>query len=331
MKIKFNLYERVAGIFVLTAILGSLALMVGVAVQKGWFERKVSYETKLKSADGVRIGTQVQIAGLRAGQVTDIDLETDNEIRIKFHISNRFARYLRGDSFIRVVRPFIIGEKVLEVKVGSDKEPVLAENELVPSIATIDLMDLLNGSTLGPHLEALGKMMENLKFVAEAILDPQRSRAIIQMFDELRPMVHHLGNLSREASSMVQDLNKKKQLVRVVDNLVALTDEVNKALPTISRDAPGLASDLSKIAHSTAILTEELQKALPAMQEIGPELPRVSRRAIEALDEAVVTLKALQKSFVLRGAVEDVRAEEAISALPRSSKSDRKPSSRDEK
>ncbi len=44
---------------------------------------------------------------------------------------------------------------------------------------------------------------------------------------------------------------------------------------------------------------------------MGPELPRTSKRAIEALDETVVTLKALQKSFLLRGSVQEVRTEEA--------------------
>ena len=51
MKIKFNKFERVAGIFVLTAIVGGVAVMIGVAVKKGWFETKIKFETMLKNAD----------------------------------------------------------------------------------------------------------------------------------------------------------------------------------------------------------------------------------------------------------------------------------------
>jgi phospholipid/cholesterol/gamma-HCH transport system substrate-binding protein len=47
------------------------------------------------------------------------------------------------------------------------------------------------------------------------------------------------------------------------------------------------------------------------MSKMAPELPHASARALEALDETVVTLKALQKSFVLRGSVKEVREEEA--------------------
>ena len=61
-----------------------------------------------------------------------------------------------------------------------------------------------------------------------------------------------------------------------------------------------------------AILTDEVQKTLPLLKEAAPEIPHASRRALEALDETVVTLKAIQKSFLLRGNVEDVRKEEAV-------------------
>jgi phospholipid/cholesterol/gamma-HCH transport system substrate-binding protein len=68
---------------------------------------------------------------------------------------------------------------------------------------------------------------------------------------------------------------------------------------------------LGKIARNMAILTDELQRTLPAMQKIAPEIPRASERAIEALDETVVTLKALQKTFLLRSNALEVREEEA--------------------
>ena len=57
-------------------------------------------------------------------------------------------------------------------------------------------------------------------------------------------------------------------------------------------------------------LTAEFKKLTPAIGVVAPELPRVSKRAIEGLDELVITLKALQKSFLLRGNVEDVKEEE---------------------
>lgn len=324
MKIKFNLYERVAGLFVLVAIVGAIAATVGVAVKKGWFEDKIHLSTDLKNADGVREGTVVQMAGLRAGRVYYVSLKSNNEIQVKFEVSERFADRVREDSVVRVIRPFIIGEKVLDISVGSEQAKILAENDTVKSEATVDIMDLVSGKTMGPALETMGKLTENLKVVAEAFLDPERSKAIVQMFDDVRPLLRNANVLTSEAANMVKKMNKKDQMVRMVTQLAEVTDELHKQLPAIKQEAPQLASDLAKIAKNMAILTDEVQKTLPLMKDVAPELPRASRRAIEALDETVVTLKALQKSFLLRGNVQDVRAEEK-------ERDSRKPASQPEK
>lgn len=325
MKIKFNMYERVAGLFVLGAIVGGVVSLAGVAIKKGWFETKVHFETTLETADGVRAGTQVQMAGLRAGSVTSVELKSNNEVHVKFEISEKFRDRVHQDSVVRVTRPFIIGEKVLDLSVGSEATPLLAENSVLRAEKTADIMDLVSGRTLGPYIETMGQMMENLKFVAEAFLDPERSKAIVKIFDEMTPLVKNMSGMSREATSLLKEVNHKKKLVHALDNLVVMTDELNRVLPALTKDSPELAKDLAKIAKNTAVLTDELQKALPAIQEIGPELPHASRRALEALDETVVTLKALQKSFLLRGNVADVREEEAAEAKKEAQKENRQP------
>ena len=68
---------------------------------------------------------------------------------------------------------------------------------------------------------------------------------------------------------------------------------------------------LGQIVTNLNRLTGELNKLSPAVEVLAPELPRTSRRAVEALDEMVVLLKAMQKSFLLRGSVREVKEDEA--------------------
>lgn len=53
MNTKFNKFERAAGLFVIVAIMGSHAIAISVAVQKGWFAHKVQFSTVFENADGV--------------------------------------------------------------------------------------------------------------------------------------------------------------------------------------------------------------------------------------------------------------------------------------
>ncbi|MBV2168701.1 MAG: multidrug ABC transporter substrate-binding protein, partial [Bdellovibrio sp.] len=58
-------------------------------------------------------------------------------------------------------------------------------------------------------------------------------------------------------------------------------------------------------------------KALgPAVQAVEGELPGASVRLVEALNETVVVLKAMQKSFFMRGSVREVKDEEASQRMP---------------
>ena len=278
------------------------------------------------AAEGLREGTLVQMAGLRAGSVTEIELHSNNEIVVRMEIAERFQERLRKDSVVRAIRPFVIGEKILEVTVGSDEEPKLLAGAEIRSEATMDMMDLVSGKSLGPYMESMGMMAENLKHVAQALLDPERSRALIRMFDDLHPLVKNASSLTKEAVGILREANKDKRVSRLVANLDTVTTEIAKMMPALAKDSPEMAEDLKKIAKNVAVLTEELHKTLPVLQEIGPELPRASRRAMEALDETVVTLKALQKSFLLRGNVRDVKEEEFTreQRLPANQKSEQK-------
>lgn len=329
MKIKFNKFERVAGFFVLSTLVGGFSMLVGVAIKQGWFETKVQFTTTLQNADGVHIGTAVQMAGLRAGSVTSVDLRSNSVVRVSFEIAEKYHSLIREDSVIRTIRPFVISEKVLDISVGNTDLPLASNKKELKSEVTADIMDLISGKTLSPYVDTLGKMMENLRVVAEAILEPSRSKDIIRIFDQMAPLVLNMNAMSKEVTSVLKETNKNKKLVNIVDQLLVTTNEVNKMLPEVNkvmpelaklapimaRESPKLAADMQKIAANVAVLTDELQQTLPAikkaMTDIGPEVPRATRRAMEALDETVVTLKALQRSFILKSNTQEVRQEEA--------------------
>ncbi|MDX9732286.1 MAG: MlaD family protein [Bdellovibrionales bacterium] len=310
MKIKFNRIERIAGFFVVSAMLGVVVVATAIAIQKGFFEPKIELVTSLATADGVREGTIVSMQGLRIGHVSDIELVSNTEVLVKFKMSRKYADKVKIDSKVRVMRPFIIGEKVLDVSIGSTDAAPVGQMAKLESEATADIIDLLSGRALGPYFDLIGRMTENLKFVAEAFLDPKRSQALVRMFDDLSPLIRNASVVTKEAGVILKSANKDQQLVKVIGNLVSITNEVNRALPIVSKQSPEMFEDLSKIARNMAVLTDEMQKALPVIRELAPELPRASERAIEALDETVVTLKALQKSFLLRSATAVVRQEE---------------------
>jgi phospholipid/cholesterol/gamma-HCH transport system substrate-binding protein len=287
--VKFNKFERVAGLFVVAAALGAVFLTGVTAVKKGWFATKIPFVTHVASAEGLREGTPVTISGLRAGEVTDVELLSADKIVVHFAILEKFHKQITKDSQIMVVRPFVLGDKVLEVGVGSEDQPELAAGSEVPTMVTMDMMDLVSGRKLGPFLGTLEGLMVNMSTLAKAFADPKRTEAFVKMFDHMDPLIQNLGRMSTEVTK--------------------LTGELNQFVPQLRAESPEIGREISKLVGQLNVFTDTLA---PALKEIGPELPRVSKRTVEALDEMVVTLKAIQKSFLLSGKVEDVREEERV-------------------
>lgn len=311
MHVKFNKFERVAGLFVLLAIAGSIVTALSVAIKQGWFETKVKYQTVFDSAEGIHSGTTVQMAGLRAGSVDDIELLGNNKIKVIFYVEGKFQNRIREDSKAQLVRPFIIGDRVLEVTVGAEDAKIALEGSEIPSEETLDLMTLMSGKKLGTSLEKLSVILENVQYLMETILNKDRTQTIVRIFDQLDPLLGNLNTMSNEVTKLSQDLTYKQNLKKTLAQTVVLTQEVNRILPELNRQNPELAKNLAELTSSLSLMTKDFRVVTGMLKDYGPEIPNVAKRALEALDEATVLMKAMQKNFFLRSSVQEVVEEES--------------------
>ncbi len=311
MKVKFNKFERVAGLFVLFAIAGCIVLAVSVAIKQGWFENKIKFESVFTNADGVHPGTTVLIAGLRAGSVEDVELLGNNKIRVTYYVLGKFHERIREDSKAQLVRPFVIGDRVLEISVGSPELKVAQEGILLDSEETLDLMTLLSGKRLGTSLEKISEMLSNLQFLMGAFLDRDRTKSMISIFDKLDPLMGNMNDMSEEVIKLSRQLTYKENLKKTISQTAVLTKELNVILPELNRQNPELAKNLAQLTSSLSQMTEDFKSVTVMLKNYGPEVPTVAKRALEALDEATILMKAMQKNFFLRSNVQEVNREES--------------------
>ena len=241
------------------------------------------------------------------GTVDNVTLNDENQIEVSLSVAHEFIKRVKKDSIARVIRPFVIGDKVVEVTVGGRDAVAVKENETISSEETMDVMDFLGGGKLGPYLETVDGLLKNLQVVAQAFADPKRSQAMVAMFDQALPAM-------RDFREMSHQMTNKKMLQQSFENVTRLTSDLNTMVPAMqefSKRLPELSDSSAKTMEQMVKLTTELNKFLPVLAEVAPKLPEASQKSVEALREAVIVLKAMQKSFLLRGAVKDVQEEEA--------------------
>lgn len=307
MKVKFNKFERVAGLFVMLAICGVILTGVSAAIKQGWFEPKVRYTTTFENADGIHQGTLVQMAGLRAGEVETVELESDNRIRVSFYVLGKFQNRVRENSTVQLIRPFIIGERVLELTVGGEEYDVIPDQSAIKSMETVDLMTLMSGKHLNSYLSKLGGILESVQVLVDAFADKSRAESLVRVIDRMDPLVKNLNTMSMEVIKLSKQATHDDGMQKLVGNLAVTTREINKILPELNEANPAMAKDLAVMTQNLAVMTRALG---PAVKEVEGELPGASVRLVQALNETVVVLKAMQKSFFMRSSVKEVREEE---------------------
>ncbi len=318
MAINFNKFERVSGIFVMVFVISGLLAAVFVAIKRDWFAPRIQLMTDFENADGVHSGTEVVIAGLRAGSVDYVELLDNNKIRVSFDILERFRSKIKEDSQAQLIRPFVIGERVLELTVGSKESPPVKEHAMVKSHETLDIISVLSGRKLGDYLGTMNGLLANMQTLIEAFASTERTASIVKTFDQIEPLVRNLNLMSEEVIKLSRQATRKDNLGTVLGNLSTTTHQLNQVIPVIMEKSPELAKDMTKIMQNLAILTENFKLLTPTIVQMAPSLPKTSQRAVEALDEAVILLKALEKSILIRGNVREVREEEAKKREPTS-------------
>ncbi len=317
MKIKFNKFERIAGLFILCAILGGILTAVSAAIRQGWFEPKVRYTTTFENADGLHQGTVVQMSGLRAGAVETVELESSNRVRVGFYVLGKFQERIRENSTVQLVRPFIIGERVLDLSVGSEQYDMIPAQSPIKSLETVDLMTLMSGKNVNSYLSKVSGILESMQVIIDAFADKNRAESMVRVIDRLDPLMKNLNVMSTEVIKLSKQATHEDGVQKLVGNLAVTTNEINRILPELNEENPDLAKDLATMTRNLAVVTKALG---PAAQAVESELPIASTRLVQALNETVVVLKAMQKSFFMRSNVREVREEESTERLPASSK-----------
>ncbi len=269
--------ERRVALFVGSTVILSIAFVVVWSITRGSWKSTVTFRSVLSTAEGVRTGTAVELSGVRIGKISRLEFTDNAEVVAEIAIFKEYAKHIRQDSRVRLLRPFVVGDKILVVTPGTAEAGVLAAGSMLPADEVVGLAELLNGSKLIPYMKTLEDVASELRQLAELMVKKKGSESVVRVLQALPPLVERVAKVSE----------------------------------AFAKNAPQFSDDFGRMVGNLASMTDEFKKVLPSVAAIAPELPKSSKRVVEALDEAVVVLKAMQKTFLLRSSVREVRQEEA--------------------
>jgi phospholipid/cholesterol/gamma-HCH transport system substrate-binding protein len=273
MQYKFNPFERAVGFFLISTLVGSVVLGLGLAIKKSWFEEKNYYSSYVHSASNIRVGSAVYIAGLKIGSIENVDLDHTHQIKVTYSVRKKYANNLTVGTKAHFVRPFVIGDKVLNLIQGPESKELIASGSELATIESTDLLEILNG-----------KKIEQL----------------VTRFDSITT---HLNDLLDVSKNIALQVGEKDKVKKIVENVAFASKQL--------KNAPQMVQDTSKILSNLNSLSSQLKELQPVFAQVAQKLPEGSQKTVELLNESVTILQAMQKNFFIKGHVEEIKQEKA--------------------
>ncbi len=122
-----------AGLFVGLGLLLAGIVVFLIGKERNLFEKAVIYRGAFENVDGLALDSPVRLGGLQAGKVSKISFAPDlgdKRIIVSMEIGSKFRERIRKDSIARVTSRGVLGDKAIDVSLGSPDKPVIEDGEI---------------------------------------------------------------------------------------------------------------------------------------------------------------------------------------------------------
>ena len=261
--------ERAVGWFVIlaTALLffGFGYYMYETAHRKGWFLKKITYQTGVSTAAGLKVGDPIRLMGYAVGDITEV---IPNEpyafynVTIRFRVkldANEWPGYIWSDSQVKVNASDLLGNRYLEITKGTAGLPTMLES------TNRELRGVLRHDYLKTRLAALVKEGTNgmPKAEALALLNAEAATNSAAFYtDHFHDNAFFLD--SAESPAVADRLDKlATQVEGALPNILNLTNQLNAVLSntaTLTEHLASVAADARPAVSNLAIATAHLDQ-----------------------------------------------------------------------
>jgi len=131
------------GVLILVALVIIAASIVKLGQAGNLFGKRYRLVAFVASASGLRIGGQVTVAGQVAGSVKDIkflppDADTTRNLKLIVEVDRKLSEQIRQDSRAKIQTSGLLGDKLVDISVGTPRYRALHEGDTLIVIPSID-------------------------------------------------------------------------------------------------------------------------------------------------------------------------------------------------
>jgi len=248
-------------------------------------------------------GATVRVAGLQAGEVEAIHVPTrpSAPFRVRMRVREDLRPLIRLDSVATIQNDGLVGNKFVQVELGSEESSVVPDGGTIRSREPFDLADLMY------------KMNETIETVNAAIGDVQH---------ELNAALISISATADSAKALLDDVGSDARAItasgeKVAADLQQIVSSVRQGRGTVGKllnddalyeRAKGIAEEAEQAMANVRQATDEARAVLADFRrEDNPvkgltgDLQRTLSSARDAMSDLAESTEALKHNFLFRG------------------------------
>ncbi|TFH32431.1 MAG: MCE family protein [Myxococcales bacterium] len=250
------------GIFVLVALVIGTSIAFAIGAQENVFAPKTTYYAIFGDVGGLQKGNTVRVAGVNVGSVTEVVIGESGRIEVYFRVIDDATHLIRGElgtaladadpkpSFAAIGSKGLLGDRIIEIGVGSDEYPEWDPDEPIPVAVGGGIMALAERTLI----EAEGTA-HNLRLATDPFADQEFS-------EDLKETARNLAKASGLIASgdgTIGRLMNDAELGRDVKGAVKELRAAGEQVAALSKNLNKIAEDIQKnegTAHALIYGTE---------------------------------------------------------------------------
>jgi phospholipid/cholesterol/gamma-HCH transport system substrate-binding protein len=218
------------GLFVLIGLVAVLGMVYLLGARARLFESRYTIHADFTEVGGLAEGATVRLAGVQIGRVEAVNLppQPGGKVRVDMTITKKVADRVRRDSIARIETQGLLGDKIVEITVGSAQAAVVAAGEVIGSRDPFDIGQVMNESSrivksVGALADSLGEtaaMLNQSRIIEEAATTVKSAR---QITDRVGRVIDQLEKGPGLAHTL---LYEEPIALKRVNDLIATTQAV---------------------------------------------------------------------------------------------------------
>jgi phospholipid/cholesterol/gamma-HCH transport system substrate-binding protein len=270
----------------------------------------VSYHMYFENVEGLKIDSPVWVGGLEVGRVSGIDFLSDVEdprIDVKIELARRFSNRVRADSVARITGRGVLGDKAIDISMGSAKTPAIPPGGEIQIGSSGELTTLLKNG--GEVLENAVAITKDLRRTVAAYSDPALKDDVAATLASFRSIFGRVEKGPGAAHALIYDKQTAEDTQALVARLGNVATRVDHAVNQV--DALLEAARTGPGALHALFYDPQGGKAVDELGQAASELGTLIHDARTSKDGAIHQLVYGDASHLfanLGGVAEDLKA-----------------------